>query len=121
VARFGIENPDPAVRLDAVRDMLRSLDEGTITMLKDRLAKETDARVKKAMESGIALAALDSADVEEKLKAINTLRDSLNSDVRNRLGAFLEKSPEGNFVEPDQRVRDAAQSVIRTIDSWRWL
>jgi urea transport system permease protein len=119
VARYGLGNPDASVRLDAVRDMLRSLDESTVAMLRERSAVETDAVVKKAIDAGIALSVLDSPDVEEKLKAINILRESLSSDVRNRLATFLEKSPDGAFVEPDQRVRDAAQGVIARIDRWR--
>jgi len=119
VARFGLGNPDPSVRLDAVGDMMKSLDENTVAMLRERAAVETDGAVKKAIGAGIALYSLDSADAEEKLKSINTLRGSLSSDVRNRLALFLEKSPDGAFVEPDARVRDAAQVVITRIDRWR--
>jgi len=119
VAQYGLGNPDAAVRLDAVRDMLRSLDEATLTMLRDRAAVETDPNVQKAIAAGLALAALNSSDAEERLKAITTLRDSLNQDVRNKLAGMLEKSPDGSFVESDERVRTAAASTMKTIDQWR--
>jgi urea transport system permease protein len=118
-ARFGLENPDPSLRLAAVRDMVRSLDENTVAMLRDRAAVETDASVKKAIATGLALFTLSSDNVEERLKAIETLRGSMNSDVRNKLASFLEKNPDGTFVETEPRIRDAAQSVLGGIDTWR--
>src|SRR6266404_1429862 len=39
-AHFGLSSPDAAVRLDAVRDMLRSLDEGTVALLREQIAVE---------------------------------------------------------------------------------
>ena len=120
VARFGLGSPDVAVRLEAVRDMLKSLDEGNVTLLRERGAVETDSRVKKAIAVGLGLAALDGgSDVEQRLTAIETLRDSLSPDVRNRLAALLEKSPDGTFTERDERVRRAAQTAVAGIDTWR--
>ena len=43
LARFGLSSPDPAVRLGAIQDMLRSLDEPTVALLRERKAVETDA------------------------------------------------------------------------------
>jgi urea transport system permease protein len=118
-ARFGLENSDSSIRLAAVRDMVRSLDENSVAMLRDRAAVETDTAVKQAINTGLALSALSSENVEERLKAIETLRGSMNSDVRNKLASFLEKNPDGSFVESDARVRDLAQGVLANIDRWR--
>src|SRR5262249_19052627 len=40
VAHFGLSSPDPLIRLNAVRDMLRSLDEGNVTLLREQAGKE---------------------------------------------------------------------------------
>ena len=119
IARFGLGNPDVAVRLEAVQDMLRSLDEGNVALLRERVDSETDPAVKKAIASGLALADLDTADSEVRLKAIATLKGSLNADVRNKLASLIEKSPDGTFVEPDEKVRQAAKIAVATIDQWR--
>jgi urea transport system permease protein len=119
VAHFGLGNADPSVRLDAVRDMLRSLDEATLAMLRERAGIETDPSVKKAIAAGLALAALDSTDAQERLNAIEALRGSLNSDVRNKLAILIEKSPDGTFAESDERVRTAAAGAVKVIDQWR--
>ena len=52
----------PSVRLDAVREMSRSLDEANVTLLRQRLGVETNSSVRKAIATGLALAALDGTD-----------------------------------------------------------
>src|SRR6202171_4161847 len=47
VAHFALSSPEVAVRLDAVRDMLRSLDDATVALLRDRLRVESSSSVKK--------------------------------------------------------------------------
>src|ERR1700704_149349 len=59
VAHFGLSSPDVAVRLEAVKDMLRSLDDATVALLRERIGVETNASVKKEIAAGLALAALD--------------------------------------------------------------
>jgi urea transport system permease protein len=119
VAHFGLSNPDPAVRLDAVRDMLRSLDEGTVALLRERIDKETNSNVKREIATGLALAALDGSNQQERLNAIATLRHSVSQNVRNKLAGLIDKSPDGNFVESDEQVRLAAAGAVRSIDRWR--
>ena len=119
VARFGLSNPDPAIRLDAAREMLKSLDEANVAVLRERIGAETDAGVRKEIETGLALAALDGTDQQARLDAVRTLSRRSSSDVRNRLASLLEKSPEGTFIESDERVRKAAASAVSSIDSTR--
>src|SRR6202035_3521451 len=92
VAHFALSSPDVAVRLDAVRDMVRSLDDATVAILRERLGVETNSSVKKEIATGLALAALDGSDTPARLEAIATLRGSASQDVRNRLALLLDKS-----------------------------
>jgi urea transport system permease protein len=119
VAHFALSSPDVSVRLDAVRDMLRSLDNATVALLRERIGVETDSSVKKEIATGLALAALDSSDPRTRLEAIDTLRQSVSQDVRNRLALLLDKSPDGSFAESDEKVRRAAGAAVQTIDRWR--
>ena len=57
VAHFALSSPEVAVRLDAVRDMLRSLDDGTVALLRQRIGVETNSGVRKEIATGLALAA----------------------------------------------------------------
>jgi urea transport system permease protein len=119
VARFALSSPEVAVRLDAVREMLGSLDGPTVALLRNRLGVEKNSSVRKEIATGLAMAALDGSDTAARLEAIATLRQSLSQDVRNRLALLLDKSADGSFVESDEKVRRAAASAVETIDYWR--
>src|SRR5437667_3492309 len=119
VAHFALSSPEVAVRLDAVRDMLRSLDDATVALLRERIGVETNSSVKKEIAAGLALAALGGSDTTARLEAVATLSQSVSQDVRNRLAILLAKSPDGSFVESDEKVRKAAATAVDTIDQWR--
>ncbi len=119
VAHFALSSPDVAVRLDAVREMLKSLDDATVALLRERMGVETNSSVRKEIATGLALAALDSPDTTARLNAIDTLSKSVSQDVRNRLATLADKSPDGTFVESDEKVRRAAATAVAAIDRWR--
>lgn len=119
VARFTLSSPEVAVRLDAVREMLRSLDDASVALLRERFGVETNSSVKKEIRTVLALAALGNSDDKTRLEAIATLKRSVSQDVRNRLALLLDKSPDGSFVESNQRVRHAAADALETIDQLR--
>jgi urea transport system permease protein len=119
VAHFALSSPDAAVRLEAAREMSKSLDEPTIAVLRERLGVEANSSVKKEIATGLALATLDGSDSGARLAAIATLKQSVSQDVRNRLALLIAKSPDGSFTESDEKVRQAAGAAVSTIDHWR--
>jgi urea transport system permease protein len=119
IARFDLASPDAAVRLAATKEMLRSLDEPSIALLRQRVGVETNRGVKDEIEIGLALVALDSNDPRARLDAIKALAERRRSEVRNRLAELLEQSADGGFVESDPDVRKAAAEAVRTIDRAR--
>jgi len=119
LARFGLSSPDPLVRLEAVGQMERSLNEANVGLLREREAIETNPKVKKEIATALALAALNGSDAKALLDAISTLRGSLDPNARNRLERLLEKTPDGSFVEGDPQVRQAAAAAVKTMDRWR--
>ena len=121
VARFDLANPDPGVRLAAVTEMLRSLDESGAALLKERAGVETDPGVKAEIDIGLALSALDGTDTPARLAAISALAGRPRQQVRNRLALLLDKNPDGTYVEPDESVRAAAAAAVSRIDRARTL
>jgi len=121
VARFALANADAAIRRAAVSDMVRSLDEATADLLRQRLPQERDAAVRREIATGLALMALGDAHPEARLAAVETLSSRRSADIRNRLAALLERGGDGSFAEPDAAVRTAAAEAVRTIDSVRSL
>jgi len=116
LARFDLSSPDAAVRLAAVTEILRSIDESTAALLKDRAGVETDRRVKAEIEIGLALVALDGSDRTQRLAAIAMLSNHPRPQVRNRLAALVEKDSDAGFVEKDDTVRNAAGAALKKID-----
>ena len=121
LAQFDLTSPNPGVRLQAVREMLRSVDEETIGLLRQHLARESDGRVKREIRYALALSELDSGDTSVRLAAVEVLAGSLSNDVYNRLNAMASPAADGNYSESDPRVRAAAQASIRSINRWRAL
>jgi urea transport system permease protein len=119
VAHFSLSSPEAAVRLEAVREMSKSLDDKTVALLRARLAVETNSGVRKEIATALALAALDGSDTKARLEAIATLKQSVSQDVRNRVALVLDKSSDGGFVEKDANLRQAAAAAVETIDHWR--
>ena len=119
LARFSLSSSDAAVRLDAVRELLQSLDDPTVALLRQRLRVEKNSSVRNEIDTGLALAALDGSDRQARLEAIATLHSSLSQNVRNRLASLLDRSSDGSFVESDAKIRQAAISAIAGIDERR--
>jgi urea transport system permease protein len=119
VAHFALASTDESVRLEAVQKMMKSSDEATLKILRERLAIETSSAVKKEISIALALAALDDSDAPARLAAIATLKGSTSQDVRNKLAGLLDQSSDGKFTEPDDLVRKAASNAVLTIDRWR--
>jgi len=121
LARYGLASGDAAVRLDAVKEMSRSLDDATLQTLREHRADERDERVAYEIETSLALAAVESTDASERLAAVRVLSDRLRPEVRNRLAALVEPGPDGAIPETDAQVRAAAEAAISSIDGWRRL
>jgi urea transport system permease protein len=119
IARFAFASPDADVRLDAVKELLRSLDASGVELLRQRKDQESDSRVRHEIDTALAIAALDEGDSAARIAAVGTLSDRLSADVRNRLAALLEKTDDGSFTEPDEAVRKAAAAAVESIDTAR--
>ena len=119
IARFSASGPDPRERLEAVQELLRSLDEGILDLLRERAAVETDPDVAFEIETALSIEALDDLDPQVRLAAVERLSGRLNPVVHNRLSALLATAGDGGFAEADETVRDAAADAIWQIDSRR--
>jgi urea transport system permease protein len=119
IARFALASPDAEVRLDAVKELLRSLDASGIELLRQRVDQETDSRVRYEIDTALAFATLDDGDSTARVAAVKTLSDRLSPEVRNRLAVLIERGDDGSFVERDDAVRSAAAAAVESIDTAR--
>ena len=119
IARFSASSPDPRERLEAVQELLRSLDDATLDLLRRRAAVEADPDVAYEIETALSVEALDDLDPQVRLAAVERLSGRLNPVVHNRLSALLTTAGDGGFAEADETVRAAATDAIWQIDSRR--
>jgi urea transport system permease protein len=120
LAQFDLNSPDAGIRKAAVQEMMRAPDPQVLAALRVHLPAERDADVRQLMASGLALADLDSDDAARRLAAVQTLSGDLNPEVANRLSALLPGSGEAaGEGDPDPKVRAAATSALRAIESRR--
>lgn len=119
LARFDLDSRDAAVRLDAVKEMLRAPDADSSKVLREALSHEKNPAVKREIEVGMAMMDFDSGDADTRLSAVTAVTGSLNPDVYNKLVALARPAPDGTIAEPDPRVRAAAQAALRSIEQSR--
>ncbi len=119
IAQFDLSSDVEATRLAAVSEMLRSLDDESVAVLRARLEQEPSAKVQEAMRIGLALVDLDNSEASVRLAAIDTLQGSLNSDVHNRLTQLVTANEDGSYPEPEAEVRTAARELLGHMDTWR--
>jgi urea transport system permease protein len=75
--------------------------------------------IRREIETGLALGALDGADAEARVAAAAALSQRMTPDVRNRLAKLLDRGDGGDFAEPDAAVRQAAVRALKAIDGSR--
>jgi len=101
---------DPNRRLDAAESVFKSRDEGALPALEKALEKETDPRVKTALQQARAAVLLNSAAAkpEAKIEAIEVIRARGDQDSLALLRGIPADQPEA--------VRDAANTAIAKIE-----
>jgi urea transport system permease protein len=94
LAQRELSDPDPAVRLVAVNNLLENSEPEHAELFSRLLEKEQDPAVREAMQSGLAVARLSDPDVEIRRAAIAEVADSLAQPVRNRLTRMAADDPD---------------------------
>ncbi|HKK14328.1 MAG TPA: urea ABC transporter permease subunit UrtB [Gammaproteobacteria bacterium] len=119
IARLSLADPDPDVRLAAVKDMLNHMTPQTARALRARQSKETNSAVSTAIATALALTDSHSSDASVRLRAVKTLAGSLTSAAHNRLAQLVQTGSEGKPGEPDPKVRAAAAAALKSIQDKR--
>jgi urea transport system permease protein len=103
--------PDPNKRYEAAQAVFKSRDANALSALDAALARETDARVKRALAAARAAVILYQANSREidRLDAIAVIRDLANQDARGLLAGLPPNQP--------PTVQKAAADAITAIDN----
>jgi urea transport system permease protein len=103
--------PDPDKRLSAAQAVFKSRDQTALAALEQAIAKETDARVKRALLEARAAVVLnlDSATDADKIEAIGVIRSRGDQDALSLLKGLPDKT--------SAAVKTAAGEAIASIES----
>jgi urea transport system permease protein len=87
---------DPARRFEAAQAVFKSRDASVLKVLESAIDKETDARIKRAMQQARAAIVLHMADASEaaKIEAIAAIRQRGDQDALNLLGSLPRDAPD---------------------------
>jgi urea transport system permease protein len=121
LARLSLRGPNAGARKIAVESLYTSLNEETLTLLRDALADEHDIGVRAALKVALALADVDDPDPAKRGAAVEVLAGSMHSEVRNKLEARLANDDAGAPRETDPTVRQATAYALEHIDWMRML
>jgi len=121
LATLELSSEDRNVRLTAVKQMQRAMDESSAALLRSRLDAESDAEVRQQMHTALAMVDLASTDAATRLAAVEALRGNLLPEVYNLLGTLATPNEDGSFNEKDPAVLAAAQEAMQDIEGSRRL
>lgn len=116
LATRSLLSADPAARLSAIEDLLKAIDPGAEPLLREALARETQARVRAGLATAIALLEIDHGDAKARLAAIRRLEGNLHPEVQNRLRQILAEDAAGDPAQTEA-ARVAAARALKGIES----
>jgi len=107
---------DPAKRYEAAQAVFKSRDANALPTLDAALTKETDSRVKKALNEARAAVILFQANAAEndKITAIGVIKDRADQDSRGLLAGL----PAGQSPAVQKAAADAIASIDNRLALW---
>jgi urea transport system permease protein len=112
-----LSSPDKASRAAAIDALLKSPDASFKSLVDAARAKETDPVLKKRLDTLWAMTALHNPDPTKRLEAVQLVAARADLDMYELLRPIVAKKPDGQYNEPDARVRAAAQKGLGTLDT----
>ena len=108
IASLQLSHPDALVRLAAVKAMMGQVTPDQIASINTLSEKETDADVKREMETLVQLSQLQSSDETVVKAAIAGLAGNMNQQVRPKLEALLDSE--------NKEIAASAKTTLEAID-----
>lgn len=116
IAKLGLSSDDPAARLSAARQMLKDVSPQSVKLLKEARQVEVNEKVRQALNLAIAIIDVNSPEVATRLDSIAVLSQSMESEARVILKDVLKKDAQGEFVETNIQVTNAARQGLDKIE-----
>lgn len=119
LAGLQLASSDTSIRMAAAKSLVVTPDTNFLALLNDAIAREKESDVLKALQVARAMIEIKSDDVAERRAAVESLDGALEPEVITALTAMTGKTDGGEFVEPDENVRNAALAVLKSAERTR--
>jgi len=116
LASLSLSAPSAEVRLKAAHELGRPSDE-IVPIVRQVLAKETNADVKVALSLALVPADLASDKPADRIRALGAIETASDAAFKTDVERLLSKGPDGKFVELDPSVRSAASAALSAIET----
>jgi urea transport system permease protein len=116
LAALNLASPVVSTRLAAARSLQGSDNEELLPLVQRALERETDAQVANVLGLSAASLALKNDDPALRMRAATALAKSSDPQVRQMLSGLVVRLGDGNYAEPDARVRAAAAASLAEIN-----
>ncbi|MDE1141842.1 MAG: urea ABC transporter permease subunit UrtB [Paraburkholderia tropica] len=117
VSGLQLASPDLNTRRAAIAELLKNPDPSMKPMIDAARAKETDAALKRRLDTLWAMTALRDPNAATRLEATRLVAARHDLDMYELLRPLVAKNASGTFNEPDADVRAVAQQGIDALDS----
>lgn len=113
IASLGLRSSDPVQRLAAIDALMETPDQLPDETLAELLESETDKRVLSALRSVQARKMVTSDDPEQRLNALQVLRDDLSSDSRSLVQVLADSDSDETVKEAARKVQNSQAASVR--------
>ncbi|RFA26410.1 urea ABC transporter permease subunit UrtB [Alkalilimnicola ehrlichii] len=117
IAQLQIFAEDDKQRLSAAEELAQRPNPAMRETINRALEQEGNAEIERLLNIALATLDLDSESAERRLEAVKLVGSVRASRMKPRLQGLLAQDSDGHYLEPDQRVRDAAETAIAAIES----
>jgi urea transport system permease protein len=121
LATLELGSEDVKVRLAAVREMMRTMDQDSASLLRTRLAAEQDGKVLEEIHTALAMVDVASTDPAVRLAAVGKLHGHLLPEIHTLLSDLARRNADGTPAETDPAVLAAAEAALKDIEGARRL
>ena len=115
LAQLRLGSPSAGERLAAAEELSKAGDAEATTLLHKALDREKDPKVRDALTLAVARVDLASPSADARVGALQIIKKLGNDEFLSAVQRMVSKNDQGQFNEPDAKVRAAAQEVVDAI------
>lgn len=117
ISRLTLFSDDAALRRSAIHNMLNKPTPSNIVLLKKARERESEQNLIEIIDTSLALNELrNSKRLEQRIAALERLKNSLEPVVKNTVESILEKNDQGEWLEKEASLRAKATDVLKAIN-----